>query len=183
MSVDISGLLNFKKSLNKRKDVLKQGLEDIVGDIVATKGLGIAYDNYFGFSNHFHHNNIIVDKESLGDGKFKVFAQDLRDKPQIAYHEFGTGYYAKGMYQGNLPTQTLTFISGGIPQSTNGWVYYYPNENTKTIHNGVYGWWYRVLGQSHFSSGNQPQQQMWNTSKLLRENLLKTIEDGLKEYL
>lgn len=75
----------------------------------------------------------------------------------VAFFEFGTGEYARGTYQGNLP-------QSGVP-ITGKWEYYYDSEHKTENKYGVKGWtWGRA-----FVKGNPAEAEMWETSQYIRE--------------
>lgn len=83
---------------------------------------------------------------------------------QVSFMEYGTGFYAKGTYEGVLPKQPIVFEYG----MTNGWEYYYPSPFKLSIL-GVKGW----IHDGDFYSGHPAMAQMWNTAKDL-ETWLET---------
>lgn len=96
---------------------------------------------------------------------------------QIAYIEYGTGLIGQGTYKGNLPTQVLTFESpkkSGRINTTNGWVYNYPNPITKPTGTG---WTYN----NQYTEGQVAKGQMWNTSIWIRENAVRIIKESLSD--
>lgn len=93
----------------------------------------------------------------------------------IAYMEFGTGRIGDGTYEGQLPTEPLTFESpkGNIPKdihTTQGWEYDYDNPKTKIMG----GWFYGGT----FTMGQPAQAQMFNTAERLKKEL--AVEVGEK---
>ena len=138
MSVDLSGLKSFERTLNDIKSNIRVSKKNPkfkrVIDI-AVEELKKAYTG--------KNVNIIVVDHEFG---FTIFAKDKNSKnPTIAYDEFGTGFYAKGSYPGELPKERITFESVGYKQTTQGWEYYYTwrgpkNKNPKKTHGGIKGW-------------------------------------------
>lgn len=141
MTVDLSGLERFiqkVKSLeNAHERVLKQVEE------IAVDELKKSYSSIHGVSVSAERKskNIICIYAETSDGK-------------ISFIEFGTGFYAKGTYMGELPKKTITFQTKNGIESTAGWEYYYwenqPNPNTKREKNGVKGWY---MANGVFSTG------------------------------
>lgn len=77
----------------------------------------------------------------------------------VAFFEFGTGEYAKGTYQGELP-------QSGVPL-TGKWEYYYKSEH-KGERNGIKGW-FLDEEKIRFVKGNKAEAEMWETSQYIRE--------------
>lgn len=156
MATDLTGLKEFQRRL-KKFNIGKQ-FADTVADSVADRGVEIAREEYKG-------ENVDVRKETLGNGETQIVASGKG----LAYMEFGTGEYAKGTYQGKLPTETISFESPkGKPQSTQGWEYYYPNEDTKTTIGGKHGWF---LGNGVFTTGKVAGNQMFYTGDRLKQEI------------
>lgn len=126
-NIDTTGLNNFYSKLkdynNKTKKMQKQTVDSIVDG--AEKIIKSAYAG----------TNVSVFTERNDNGAI-IYAKD----EGIAFDEFGTGFYAKGTYEGELPKETLTFSSAKKQHSTNGWEYYYPNADTKKERYGRKGW-------------------------------------------
>ena len=138
MSLDLSGLKSFERTLNNirtntRVSRKNPKIKKIIN--IAVEELKKAYSG--------KNVNIQVVNREFG---FTIYVKDKNTKnPTIAYDEFGTGFYAKGSYPGELPTQRISFSSVGYPQSTQGWEYYYTwqgpkNKNPKKTHGGIKGW-------------------------------------------
>lgn len=126
-NIDKTGLNNFCNKLknynNKTKNLQKQTIDSIVDTAES-----IIKSAYAG-------TNVSVITER-NDNTAIIYAKDKA----IAFDEFGTGFYAKGTYEGELPKETLTFSSARKQHSTSGWEYYYPNFDTKRIRDGKIGW-------------------------------------------
>lgn len=88
---------------------------------------------------------------------------------KIAYLEFGTGERGRGSYEGNLPSEQISFYSSKYQQDIvlpNGWTYSYAKE----------------LGLTEKPwSGIEAHAQMWRTAKYLRENSAKIIREVVGE--
>lgn len=76
----------------------------------------------------------------------------------VAFFEFGTGEYAKGTYQGDLPQ------SGVYP--TGNWEYYYDSEHKTVNEHGVKGWFWK---KGVFVKGNPAEAEMWETSQFIAQ--------------
>lgn len=164
LKVNLKGLQAFRKKLDKRAlYVAGDELQNVIANYIANIGYNEATAQYSRFST------IKVDIENYGNGKVSLIASDTKSKPTIAYYEYGTGYYAKGKYEGELPTMTLVFESAGKTRTTSGWEYYYPNSDTKAYVNGSYGWFYGILGHKSFSTGQAPGHQMYYTGKTMKQ--------------
>ena len=97
------------------------------------------------------HSSIRVEYENHGT-RATIYAKGNA----VAFFEFGTGEYAKGTYQGNLPQ------SGVYP--TGSWEYYYDSEH-KAEKNGLKGWFWNHA----FIKGNTAEAEMWETSQFIRQ--------------
>lgn len=100
------------------------------------------------------HSSITVDYENDGT-RATIYARGNA----VAFFEFGTGEYAKGTYQGNLP-------QSGVP-ITGSWEYYY-NSKHKGEKNGIKGWFLDEQ-KTIFLKGNPAEAEMWETSQYIRE--------------
>lgn len=83
------------------------------------------------------------------------FATITAQGDQIAYIEFGTGEMGRGAYEGELPTQLISFHSNAydVDVTVHGWTYSYARE----------------LGLTETPwKGNAPKAQMWKTAQYLR---------------
>lgn len=155
MAIDLSGLEHFQDSLKKTSKSIKKPLKnDFMLEKVelAENEIKNAYTGQKG---------IVVVKEQTENG-FTIFAKDTNRKPRIAFDEFGTGYYAKGSYPGELPKQRLTFQVKGKIYSTMGWEYYYDNKETKRQIGGLKGW---VTKNGTFHIGQDANATMYKACK------------------
>lgn len=175
---DIAHLRKLAKKLNNGT------LTNNFAKAIANKGVDIANDEYTQTNMASYTAKISCEAISSGDSSTKVLASDKNRSPKIAYLEFGTGFYAKGKYQGELPTQTISFYSGGGLQTTNGWEYYYPNSKTKATYNGVKGWFYKTGKDTYaFDYGIEPYSCMYNTSQRLREQIADICRQEVKNTI
>lgn len=165
MSVDLSGLERFKSVLEKLRTNIKSNKENpLIKRIIdiSMEELEKAYSGK---------NVKIVLKKTKGG--FTIYVKDKNIKnPTIAFDEFGTGFYAT-KYPGQLPKQRITFQSAGKKRSTQGWVYYYDNPDTKVTHGGMKGW---MTPNGAFHIGQNPNATMYNAcirikARLRSENL------------
>ena len=160
MSVDLSGLERFKRVLEETRVNIKSSkknpkIERIID--ISMEELRKAYSG--------RNVRIVLKKTKEG---FTIYVKDNNIKnPSIAFDEFGTGFYAK-KYPGKLPTQRITFQSAGKKRSTQGWVYYYDNLDTKVTHGGMKGW---VTPNGAFHIGQNPNSTMYNACKVIRTRL------------
>lgn len=128
----------------------------------------------FEYSQSIGSGLITVDTQYENNGKAEIIASG--DK--VAYIEFGVGEYAKGTYQGELPTQPITFESPeGKTHTTQGWEYYYPNKDTKVSYGGQHGW---MLNNGKFETGHVAGNQMFYTMKSLEDNKKQIVKDAIK---
>lgn len=156
---------DLEKFAEKLKHYKAQGdLAQKVASKIAEKGKEIAERNWG--------SGVVI--EIRGEGsQFSVVAIDTdKEHPNIAYREFGTGIKGKGTYEGNLPSNPITFTTmfNGEPTEVTvpEWIYNYRKEH--------FGWtdtdW----------TGFVAQMPMFNTAKELREyiknDLAKEIRKG-----
>ena len=134
---------------------------------VAERGKELAQAKYGG--------DVVVTAESLGGGKAKVIASGEK----VAFYEYGYGVEGRdSAYQGQLPTEPITFESAGNTHTTQGWEYYYPNSKTKRTVGGQEGWFHN----KQFVTGQPAQAQMWRTANELEQGEAKsTVEQLFKE--
>lgn len=129
------------------------------------------------YSFNFAIENISVEGIMKSQTKGEISANG----DEVAFIEFGTGRIGeKSNYPKELlPSETLIFESPkGHNQSTQGWIYYYPNRYTKTKLKGKYGWKYH--GQ--FTRGMPAGKQVYTTAKYLRNNIVNIAKQTIKEY-
>ena len=147
---------------------LTRGIADKLALEFITEAKQIAEREYAGF------DGIEISYEKVENGVYQLFVAG----EGLWYLEFGTGNVGEssGYPQENLPKQTLSFESPkGKPQSTQGYVYYYPNSYTKV--NG--GWYYtNENGERVFTKGQTAGFQMYNTA----QELGRRISEIAKEY-
>ena len=163
MNIDLSGLKNVRDKLQRLKAITN---DDIVM-AVAERGKDLAQSKYGG--------DVVVTAESLGGGKAKVIASGEK----IAFYEYGYGVEGRdSAYQGQLPTEPITFESAGVTHTTQGWEYYYPNSKTKRTVGGQEGWFYN----RQFVTGQPAQAQMWRTANELEQGeAASAVEQLFKE--
>lgn len=155
-----NNLQRFSNKLN----VDFSDLSNNLADSIAQEGVEIAKGYYAG-------TKIDVSVEPLEAGHNRVVASG----DQVAYMEFGTGEYARGTYQGKLPTQPITFTTSSKKTiTTNGWEYYYNNPDTKVTVNGKKGWY---LNNNAFVTGRPAGNQMFYTSQDLRSRIKKIVKN------
>lgn len=140
---------------SKLKTITSGELGEKVVDLLVNEGTREAQSQYS--DTHFQ---VASQKDEL---KGTIIASGSG----IAYVEYGTGLVGEGTYEGELPTQTLTFESpkgSGGTHTTQGWEYYYDNPQTKVL-----GGWFFGKGHRNFTRGRVAGMQMFNTAKSLRE--------------
>lgn len=147
----ISGSFDSFKS--KLASINLSSMANIMADKIAERGKEIAKTKYSG-------KKVTVTRTKASKGKARVIATGNK----IAYMEFGTGIEGQQHDYETLgkgakkPAKTLTFVSAGQQQSTEGWQYNYRKEQGQTDKD-----W----------KGFQPQAQMFYTAQELREELGK----------
>ena len=160
MGITIRGSLS--KTIDKLGSINTGDLRNTIAGALAERGKDIATALYSS-------DNIEVIKTEPIDGAAEIIASGKG----IAYMEFGTGETGRGTYAGNLPTQTLEFESPkGRPQSTQGWVYNYPNRYTK-----LFGGWF--FGKT-FTTGQPAQAQMFKTHRQLQNEYVDIAKSAIK---
>ena len=162
-NIDLSGLKNVRDKLQRLKAITN----DDIAMAVAERGKDLAQSKYGG--------DVVVTAESLGGGKAKVIASGEK----VAFYEYGYGVEGRdSAYQGQLPTEPITFESAGNTHTTQGWEYYYPNSKTKRTVGGQQGWFHN----KEFVTGQPAQAQMWRTANELEQGeAKKAIEQLFKE--
>ena len=162
-NIDSSGLKNVRDKLQRLKAITN---DDIVMAI-AERGKELAQEKYSG--------DIVVTTENIGNGRAKVIASGEK----VAFYEFGYGVEGRdSAYQGQLPTEPITFESAGNTHTTQGWEYYYPNSKTKRTVGGQQGWFHN----KEFVTGQPAQAQMWRTANELEQGEAKSaVEQLFKE--
>ena len=143
--IDLSGLKKYMARIHRYDTLLKYfsgAMEEICKEAKA-----------FAESKYTSHGHSSINVEYTNNGKTATIY--ARGKA-VAFFEFGTGEYAKGTYQGNLP-------QSGVP-ITGSWEYYYDSESKAEI-NGIKGWF---LGKN-FVKGNQAEAEMWETSQFIAQ--------------
>ena len=162
-NIDLSGLKNVRDKLQRLKAITN---DDIVMAI-AERGKELAQEKYSG--------DIVVTTENIGNGRAKVIASGEK----VAFYEYGYGVEGRdSAYQGQLPTEPITFESAGNTHTTQGWEYYYPNSKTKRTVGGQQGWFHN----KEFVTGQPAQAQMWRTANELEQGeAKKAVEQLFKE--
>lgn len=86
---------------------------------------------------------------------------------KIAYLEYGTGEIGRGSYEGELPTQNISFFSERLQTDVtlNGWVYSYAHD----IDDSQEPW-----------VGFSAKAQMWKTATYLRDNISSIVKEVVK---
>lgn len=124
---------------------------------VAQRAKGLAQDGFGGAAQ--------VEAISLGNGKARVSAAGAT----VSFIEFGVGKSGEGTYQGELPTQDITFTArNGKEHTTSGWVYnYYVKEIDKKAKDHI---------------GFVAKAPMWHTANRLEQGeAINAVEQLFKE--
>lgn len=149
-TIDLSGLEHYMKAVEKYGQMLKDFRKAMIE--LCEKASQFARDKY---AEHGHNPpSVTVDFEPHGT-RATIYAKGNA----VAFFEFGTGEYAKGTYQGELP-------QSGVPLTGN-WEYYYKSEH-KGEKNGIKGW-FLDEERTLFVKGNPAEAEMWETSQYIRE--------------
>lgn len=162
-NIDLSGLKNVRDKLQRLKAIT----DDDIVMAIAERGKELAQEKYSG--------DIVVTTENIGNGRAKVIASGEK----VAFYEYGYGVEGRdSAYQGQLPTEPITFESAGNTHTTQGWEYYYPNSKTKRTVGGQQGWFHN----KEFVTGQPAQAQMWRTANELEQGeAKKAVEQLFKE--
>ena len=162
-NIDLSGLKNVRDKLQRLKAIT----DDDIAMAIAERGKELAQEKYSG--------DIVVTTENIGNGRAKVIASGEK----VAFYEYGYGVEGRdSAYQGQLPTEPITFESAGNTHTTQGWEYYYPNSKTKRTVGGQEGWFHN----RQFVTGQPAQAQMWRTANELEQGeAKKAVEQLFKE--
>lgn len=147
-TIDLSGLEHYMKAVEEYGRLLKDFRKAIIA--LGEKAKDFAEKKYL----EHGHSSIRVELEPHGTTA-TIYARGNA----VAFFEFGTGEYAKGTYQGNLP-------QSGVPLTGN-WEYYYKSEH-KGERNGIKGW-FLDEERTRFVKGNPAEAEMWETSQYIRE--------------
>lgn len=152
VKVDLSGLNNFKKRL---QNINSQTLMTKILNAMCIAGKEKAESLYGSGS-------VTLSYEISGN-----IGSIIANGEKVAYLEYGTGIRGEqSNYEGNLPTQAITFDSkqyGNV--TTNGWTYYYAYQ--------------QGLSQKQWS-GRTAQSQMWQTARYLQDNAKAIITRALE---
>ena len=159
----LSGLSAFRQRMEQRKAKLESG----IAQVVAEKGAEIAQGYYGGKAD--------VQAIKISETESIVEATGAG----LMFREFGTGRPGQmsGYPTDKLPSETINFESAGKERSTDGWVYYYENPDTKVTVNGREGWFW---GKS-FVVGEPAGMEMYHTSKELRDNAAEIVRNYVNE--
>ena len=147
---------SFNKFAKRIANLQKKNVSDIIAENIAIRGEEIAREEY-------GNADVIISHTIPTQGQVQVVAEGEK----ISYMEFGTGIVGSGTYEGNLPTQPISFVSpkkSGDSHTTEGWEYNYPNEKTKK---DGQGWYYK----GEYTQGEPAQAQMFKTAQRLRTEL------------
>lgn len=158
---NLKGLQNFKKRLEKYTN---NDYKTKILNAILSEAQLIARKQYSGI------NDINIYTKQFGNG-----GQLVVEGSQVLYIEFGYGYYAKGTYEGTLPTSGIKVTKSG------GWEYYYDNTFTKRYVNGQFGWFHRddESGTVRFEIGENAGNQMYRVAKELSLRLPEIVK-GVK---
>lgn len=153
-TIDLSGLEHYMKSIERYATLLKNfhsAMEQICNDA-----------KEFAESKYAEHGHSSITVGYTNNGKTATIYSHGN---AVAFFEFGTGEYAKGTYQGDLPQ------SGVYP--TGNWEYYYDSEHKTVNEHGVKGWFWK---KGVFVKGNPAEAEMWETSQHIREKAYTIIQ-------
>lgn len=152
---------DLSRFLNKIKKYSKPNLNNKIGEILERLcKLGEDYARSL-----YNASEITIEWGYTNSEKTK--ATITASGTKIAYLEFGTGERGRGSYEGNLPTQDISFYSNAYQQdvTVNGWTYSYAHE----------------LGLSDKKvAGFSAQAQMWKTAQYLRTQFVKIAREVVK---
>ena len=168
--IDTSGLESFINKINNLNfDRIAEKMEQI-----GLEEFNSAYSSDPSFTSLEITAN---SSKKSGLTRIEFIIKDNKDKPTIAFFEFGTGYYSLD-YEGKKPTQTIAFESGGVTRSTAGWEYYYPNDKAKRNIGGVFGWFLpkgSSEGFTGFDIGEGAHNTFYRACQKIKERLKKEL--------
>ena len=144
---------------------------------IAERGKDLAQSKYGGdvvvtAEKDGTYSGVSVRVKDVNGGKAKVIASGEK----VAFYEYGYGIEGRdSAYQGQLPTEPITFESAGNTHTTQGWEYYYPNSKTKRTVGGQEGWFHN----RQFVTGQPAQAQMWRTANELEQGEAESAVEKL----
>ena len=145
-TIDLSGLEHYMKVVEEYGRLLKDFRKAIIA--LGKSAKKFAEEKY---AEHGH-SSIKVEFEPHGTTA-TIYAKGNA----VAFFEFGTGEYAKGTYQGTLPT------SGG--PITDSWIYFYPSSAKRVTKSGTEGWFW----DNKFHRGIRAEAEMWETREFIKQ--------------
>lgn len=149
------------KSISNVAEFLgSETMRNKIANAVAEEGVEIARQMYAG-------TDINVISTPASDGKAEILANGS----QVAYMEFGTGEYAKGTYEGDLP-------QSGVPITVK-WEYYYPSKSKVTVRSGSFGWYHN----KKFHVGQKAGSQMWRTAIETKKNIRRIAQEVIEKEI
>lgn len=147
---DIPHLLD---RLERRKS---NNMGERIKGLVAKEGQDIALEQWRG--------SAMVYSESTKSG-VNIVAEDISEKPHIAYMEFGIGVKGMGTYPGDIPNK-------GVPK-TGAWMYHYPSEKKILTKRGKRGWILRLDNGAkplyRFFQGYAAKAPMYHAGEYIKE--------------
>lgn len=155
IKTDLSGLHNFAKKVKAWDIYDNQTLLNLILNELVNVGR-----NYL--ENLYGTQSIQVEGE-IKDNVGIITASGQ----QVAYLEFGTGTKGEHSYEGNLPTQDITFTSKDREITVQGWTYYYA---------------YRLNMSNKAFVGHIAYAQVWRTAQYLREQAPIIIRQVVERY-
>ena len=153
-----NGLDRYLEKLKKHKGRYS---ESKITRLVGTIGVQTAREEY---------SRTGVTPESLRAETREGGVDIVATGEHLAFSEYGTGVEGKkSKYEGQLPTETLTFESRGSQQTTQGWEYNYFKEQHKDENPNIPDW-----------TGVPANAQMFKTSRRLQIELPSEIMKEIK---
>lgn len=152
---DLSGLRNFTEKVKS----IKSTYNDFNAILNKICEVGSSYAK----SLYGNSQNASVSYQIKNENSATIYANGKK----IAYMEYGTGEIGRGSYDGDLPTQNISFFSERLQTDVtlNGWVYSYANE----LDDSQEPW-----------DGFSAKAQMWKTANYLRDNIASIVKGAVK---
>lgn len=150
--VTVTGIENIRNRLQR----LEQSTSDELATAIAEYGRDYAQSLYSGES-------VMVTAENTGKGRARITASGS----QVAFLEYGIGTRGENSYQGELPTQPITFVNR--------------RKKTQTLDQWTYNYYQKTVDEgAKLVEGFSAKAQMWNTAENIRQGGAKK---AIKQYL
>ena len=165
-TIDTNGLENFISKIKDKRVKLKNIQEKI-------KTIGIEeFEKAYSSDSEF--SGLVISGEIHSDGSVEIKATDTKDDVDIAFIEFGTGFYSM-QYEGELPKQTITFTTeSGRTGATAGWIYYYDSPAKRENKSGS-GWYLPKVKGGYFDTGMNAHNTFYRACQEIKKRIKKEL--------